>query len=120
MELDGPRPRGNIRYILLLGVLLVIAGALAAAMVSMLQGGAGGKGPLDRYRLHMALVCLASLGIVLVALGWMLARYAAYRVGLRRGHQPTLYADAWSASGKRFQLQEKPDEETDKDEGEEE
>ena len=117
MEVGPPTKWGTARYLILMVTLAMIGAALGAAVIVFARGSAGEDPAKLRYRLYASLVGLALLAMTLVGLGWMLARFAAYRTRRRQGRYSTYYVDAWAAAGKRFKLSE-DDEEDDAPDGE--
>jgi hypothetical protein len=106
MEVDPPSKAGTIRYAIQVVVLLAIAATLSVGLVSMTSQDVAEKEVPPAYRFYSALVLVSLLGVTLVALGWMLARFAAFRSRRRTGRTETPYVDAWTVAGQRFQLSE--------------
>ena len=117
METDQPTWLGTVKYIVLALLLAAMAVALGAVVVYAARG-AQAAGPEKReYLYYLAWTCLVLLGLVVVALVWIVARFVAYRAGPPRPWSRTPYIDAWSLAGKRFRLKKQDRQEDDKEEG---
>ena len=110
MVSDPTTPR-RISYTILL-MLLVAAALTLGAMLAVTTRGAlhAADDQTRKGMLRYAYVSLALLGFCLVMLVWVLVRYLRFRSRPRGRRQRTAYDDAWALAGKRYKVEDGPEE----------
>jgi hypothetical protein len=109
-----------------LAILILSLTALASGLgvLTLLTArAAGGTEDVEVRRSvgKLAWLSLALLGLTAVLLFWSVVRLFRSRVGARRSRTKTPYVNAWALAGKRFKLEEHPDQDPEgQDEGESE
>jgi len=98
-----------------LGILILSLTVLACALGILTLLTARAANATDdievrRFVGRLAWFSLALLGFTIVLLFWSVVRGFRSRIHQRRGRARTPYVDAWALAGKRFKLEEHPDE----------
>jgi len=114
--MTDPNTSRTLNSILLVVLLGAMAAALAAlTIVTARAAGAAEDPDLQRVLARLAWLALVLLGGALVLLLWAVMRLARSRLPRPGRGAPTPYVDAWSLAGRRFQL---PKDEPEPPEGE--
>ncbi len=112
MEIGQPNRIQVFKYASLAVVLAVLAIGLGVVVVCAARKVPGAGQAEQTYWYYLAWTSLVLLGIVLLVLIWPIARILTLRTARSGDKHKTHYVNAWSLSGRRFQLDE-----SDRDEG---
>jgi len=120
METEPVKALRRINFLVLIISLGTVAAMLGALLAVLTQAMAGADPSTKTFLARMAWAVLAVLAGTLVLLVWVMTRYIAYRLRPRETRKPTEYVDAWALAGKRFKLQDEPQQDQDEEGPEEE
>lgn len=110
MEIDRQRTLHVASFTIVMVTLTAVCAGLVAMIVIATQGAKGTEGVTKNYYYHMAWLSLALLALNVLVLVWMVIHRISGRLGRRSPRQVTEHVDAWAVAGKRFKLEEDPDE----------
>jgi hypothetical protein len=102
------------RFLTLLLSLGVMAGILGSLLAILLPQARHVGGPQRAWMVRLSLVCVALLGLTLVAMFWHVVRFLGSRFQKPLEHDRTQHVDAWSLAGKRMQVSQEEDQEPEK------
>ena len=119
--LGSPSRQPWARFLTLFLSLGVMAGILGALLGILLSQAPSEAGPRRDGMVRLALLCMALLGLTLVAMFWLVVRFLRSRLPEAPPGGRTEHVDAWSLAGKRLKVGEEegedPDDEGDEDKG---
>lgn len=100
-----PSPARTATYAIVGTALL--AGVVAMSVVAARMADAAAAEPeaaKKAYMARLAWVCVVAAAVAALALIWVVVRFFAFRLAAQEKHAPTEHVDAWTLSGKRFQM----------------
>jgi O-antigen/teichoic acid export membrane protein len=109
VEIERPTRFGTVKYVVLAISLLVFALVLGSMTVYAARKIHEADEATRKYVYYLAWTSLLLLGLVIVALIWIIARFLGYRARPSKSKSATPYVDAWSLAGKRFKLKDADD-----------
>ena len=118
---DRTRNQSVSLAILIISLVVLVSGLGVLTLLTARAAGGAEDVLVRRFVGRLAWFSLALLGLTAVLLFWSVVRLFRSRVPPRRGRIRTPYVNAWELAGKRFKLEEHPDQDPEgQDEGESE
>lgn len=110
MEIEQRKILRSIDFAIV-AVLLVALGAGLGALLYITSSQASVETePRTRgYLLRLAWLSLAMLLLTVLIFTWVVVRYAAHRFKRSKPHEPTAYVDAWALAGRRYRVEDHPE-----------
>lgn len=111
--MTSDQPSRRVAFAVTVLVLILLGSLLGMALLLSMQRAASADGEAQDAWTRLALLCVALLALTLVLLVGVVVRRIGRRFSQRKSpRQPTRYVDAWREAGRRIEVPDEEDTDT--------
>jgi len=115
MEIDRRRKFRAVNFtIAVVGLAMIAAGLVVMIVITAGQAGQADQ-QVRKALARLALLSMALLGLTVVVLVWIVLHNVLERISLRKQQSTTPYVDAWTEAGRRLELTDEDQPDTDEE-----